>query len=126
MTQEELMRSLVASNPSFKEEMLMGNFEDDEFTDEARTNEDQYEGQNFFPNSTKYGAFGHIPGHGKVPLETEGSSERFYEQQEGSESSGEQQDDNEDEYYEEGEIDPNMQQILAEREESGSQTDAQA
>lgn len=41
MTKEELMKTL---DPKFKEEILLGSFEDDEFTDEARTNEDLYEG----------------------------------------------------------------------------------
>jgi hypothetical protein len=39
MTKEELLRTLEACDPKFKEEIL-GSFEDEDFTDEARTNED--------------------------------------------------------------------------------------
>jgi hypothetical protein len=34
------LRTLEACNPKLKEEMLLGSYEDEEFTDEARTNED--------------------------------------------------------------------------------------
>lgn len=116
MTKEELLRTLEACDPKFKEEIL-GSFEDEDFTDEARTNEDQYEGQNFDPSTTKYGAFAQALGKAKLMMDTDGS-DRFYENEE-SGSSGQQDDEhNEDEYYEEGEIDPNMQKILGDREES--------
>ena len=118
MTQEDLLRTLESCNPKFKEEMLLGSYEDEEFTDEGRTNEEQYSGQNYLPNSTKYGAFGHDPKKNILKLDDDEGSDRFYGDGQGSgESSGDQQE-SEDQYYEEGEIDPSIQDILAQREDS--------